>query len=406
MDRKRILLAVNTPAEIDKLRQVLVRSGYEVKVTDNGISALDLTRDFRPNLILSELELAKMDGHHFLREIKSRPATRSIPFIIMSRHRSVSERVHSMKLGVDDYLTVPFDIREVLVRFEIILKEVQALEGKALKTTKGFAGKLSEMTAIEVIQTLEISQKSGTLRLQSGDEEGLALIKEGEVVQATLANLSPREALLRFFTWDEGTFAFEIQEIDCPSQFEDSTASILKMALLYRDRWDRIRKNLPPLQTPIMRNATSEQEELSPEETQVLNQVNGNSKLGKLIDESKLDALKALAILAKLFHKGRIRELPLEAYENGDAAAHNANGSAAGPAAVAIDEMVKKFMHPTALSETGTHPRLDRRSRPERRVKHRRWADNVRHENKIFLSRSELLIIRQKLAGGHGNATR
>ena len=404
MDRKRILLAVNSPSEIDKLRKVLVRSGYEVKVTSNGVSALELAHDFRPHLILSELELAKIDGHHFLREIKSRPATRSTPFIIMSRHRSVSERVHSIKLGADDYVTVPFDIREVLVRFEVILKEVDALQGTTQKSTRGFSGRLTEMNVIEILQALEISRKSGALHIQSGDEEGLILVKDGQIVQATLAELSPRDALLRLITWDDGTFEFEIQEVHHPSQFKDSTESIVKMAMLYRDRWDRIRKNLPPLRTAITLNQTGVQGELSTEESQVLRLVNGNSKLGNLVDESALDALKALSILARLFHKGCIKEIALGQYENGDSS--NISNSNLTAPSNGINDVVKKFMHPAGLKARRHNTRLDRRNRPERRLKHRRWADSVKHENKIHLSRSELVIIREKLAGGHDGSSR
>jgi len=403
MDRKRLLLAVNAPIEIDKLRKVLVRAGYEVKITSDGVSALELARDFRPHLILSELELAKIDGHHFLREIKSRPATRSTPFIIMSRHRSVSERVHSIKLGADDYVTVPFDIREVMVRFEVILKEVDALEGKSQRNTKGFSGRLSEMNAIEILQTLEISQKSGALRIHNEEEEGLLLVKDGQIMQATLADLSARDALLRLITWDEGTFEFEIQEVHQPCQFEDSTESIVKMAMLYRDRWDGIRQKLPPLQTAVTLDQSRATGQLSPEESQVLGLVNGNSKLGHLINESPLDALKALSILARLFRKGCIKEIPFENYEDGDRR-NMLNGNLSG-SSNGINDVIIKFMHPTGLKATRQHARLDRRNRPDRRLKHRRWADNVKHENKIHLSRSELLIIREKLAGGHDGSS-
>ncbi len=398
MERKRILLAVNNITEIEKLRKILISSGYEVQCASDGISALQSSREFRPHLILAELDLAKIDAHHFLQEIKSRAATRAIRFVIMSKHRSVSERVHSIKLGVDEYLTVPFDIREVLVRFEIILNEVGNVEPAAGKQAKGFSGKLIDMNAVELLQTLDISKKSGSLRLFHGEEEGLILMQRGEIVEASLGDLSAREALLRMITWEDGTFEFDIHEINRPSKFKDSTSNIIKMGLLYRDRWDRVRSSLPPLQTRFERSEEDKPapDSLSAEETQVLSSINGNSRIGNIVRESNLDDLKTLAILSRLFHQGRLKELPLEQQDS------SGNGGANGHSAVRsieIADLIQKFLHPdNGTPAKPSRLKLDRRNKKERRNQLRRSSDHRQEENQVFLGRSELLIIRQKLA--------
>ena len=92
MERKRVIIADSDLTEIQELRQALVATGYEVRIVDNGASALKLCREFRPHLILSEVQLPKIDGHHLVRELKSQAATKAIPFVLMSRHRSVEER--------------------------------------------------------------------------------------------------------------------------------------------------------------------------------------------------------------------------------------------------------------------------------------------------------------------------
>src|SRR3990172_8945053 len=137
MERKRVLIAINHPNEIEKFKELLSSYGYEVKIVDNGISALKLSSEFKPHIILCELYLTKVDGHHLLKEIKSQSSTRLIPFILMSRHRSVNERVHSINLGVDDYITLPFDPHEVIARLDVILKEVENYETTPKRNTKG-----------------------------------------------------------------------------------------------------------------------------------------------------------------------------------------------------------------------------------------------------------------------------
>ncbi len=404
MERKRILFAVNHPPAVLELRKSLVTSGYEVKIVDNGAVALTLCREFRPHLLCADHDLTKIDGHHLFRELKLQSATKNIAFVLMSKHRSVDERVHSIDLGVDDYISIPFDLEEILMRFEIILREIETFEALPKNTSKGFSGKLSDLSLIELLQTLEIGQKSGLIKLQSHTAEGVVFLKNGEVRDASLKGLTPKDAIIRMFTWNDGTFRVDLRHIDQEKTLEESTNELVSEGFLYLDTWNKIKNHIPSLQTTV-RLGSETKGSLSPEEKSVMRLVKDTSKLVDLIEQSDFDDLTALKIVTNLYKKNSIIEVPLEEIQSNvkpKSEDTNVNGNP-------ISNLITNFLSPTIRREnlqSVERRRNQRRKDIERRVKPRRWCDFVGEENQIYLNKSELLMIREKLTNGKKNKSK
>ncbi len=399
MERQRILIAVKLPDQIQALRNALVSAGYEVKTVDNGAAALTLCREFRPHLLLAEISLPKIDGHHLLREVKAQSATKNIPFVLLSPHRSVEERVHSIDLGVDDYITIPFDVNEVLLRFEIILKEVEHFETTAYRNTNGFSGRLTEMNVLELLQTLEIGKKTGSVKIQSDEKEGIIYVRKGEIINAALDNLDALHAVFRMFTWLDGMFQFELMEVEQPRGLNVPAVEILQKGLLFRDRWETMVKSLPPLQASVTVSPKVSSMTVTEEENTLLGLVNGRSRLIDLIEKSKLNDLQTLQILVNLFSRGALVEQTTEEiFENGAARSNGCGESATNQQRLA--NVVSKFLKSEngSLSNGTTERRRSDRRRQERRLRHRRRSDLVVERNRIHLNKTELLMIRQKLA--------
>ncbi len=401
MDRKRILIAVNNPPDIEKLRKMLAGAGYEVKVCEDGTKALSLSRDFRPHLILSELNLSKVDGHHFLREIKSQAATRMIPFVLMSRHRSVDERVHSISLGADDYITLPLDLREIMLRFEIILKEVETSESIPRSESKGFSGKLADMNLADLLQTLEIGGKSAAVRLESGDDSGVVFIRGGQVADAVLNELEPLPALFRMFTWSEGAFRVEMREVDQTSEFEETTEHLIEKGMLYRESWESLCQDLPSLDTAVTVSDSVKGAAFSPEERSMLNLLNGGTRMLDLVTQANYDDLQALQLVSELFKKGSLKEVARKPAEQNGLSQPGAE-SKGNSAGTYIDNLISSFINPKQQRlnvRKMERRRSDRRGRSDRRRNSRRWDDFIA-EGRISLNKSELLMIREKLGSG------
>jgi CheY-like chemotaxis protein len=398
MERKRILIAAKVPQQVQELRAALVSNGYEVKMANDGISALNLCRDFLPHLMLAEIELPKIDGHHLFREIKAQSSTHDIPFILLSQHRSVEERVHSINMGVDDYINIPFDVNELLLRFEIILKEIDRFESTATGTAKGFAGKLSDMNVLEALQAMQIAKKSGIVRVQHESREGIIFVKGGEVVDANLDQLDAPSAVFRMITWVDGSFRVEIRSVDQPRAILNPTQELIQNGMIFKDRWEQITRALPPLQAPIKPGENVGRQNFSADEKEVLSKITAESRLIDLVERSRFNDLKALQVVAGLFVRGALVERPAEeTQENGKHASTNGN-SLSDPEH--LSNLVTSFLEEKKGAAKNGHSdrRHNDRRRVERRTRSRRWEDMVAQKNRIYLNKSELLMIREKLS--------
>lgn len=403
MERKRILIAVNTPQELEKLRKMLVDSGYEVKVCTDGVTALALSRSFRPHLIMSELDLAKVDAHHLLRELKSHSATKTTPFVLMSRHRSVDERVHSINLGADDYVTLPLDVREVILRLEIILREIEKLESAPKRVGKGFSGKLYDMGLLDLLQTLEIGKKSCVIKLECGDDEGMVFVIDGRVVDAVHGDLPPLEALFRMFTWIDGAFQVEIRQVERASELDESTEKLVNDGFKYREQWEAFCKRLPPLTTQIRLSENPRNGIVSQDERAILSVMNGQTRMQDLIHKSEFDDLSALKLVAGLYEKGAIEEAPLSDSTNSQNGA-GVNSQTIRAGGEHVINLISNFLTPNDKRlniRNVDRRRAERRSNSDRRNHQRRWDDFVGETNEIHLNKSELLMIRRKLMNGN-----
>jgi DNA-binding response OmpR family regulator len=107
----------------DDIAQVLQRSlrmeGYEVRVADDGVAALDQAHAFLPDLVILDLGLPKLDGVDVARELRGRD---DIPILILTARDALESRVEGLDAGADDYLVKPFERQELLARLRALLR--------------------------------------------------------------------------------------------------------------------------------------------------------------------------------------------------------------------------------------------------------------------------------------------
>ncbi|HEY3376459.1 MAG TPA: hybrid sensor histidine kinase/response regulator [Armatimonadota bacterium] len=121
-----ILVVDDTPANIDLLRKIL-QSRYNVCVASNGECALELAHaDPRPDLILLDIMMPKMDGYEVCRRLKADEATAAIPVIFVTAKSEVEDEAAGFRLGAVDYITKPLSLPIVLARVSTHLALSQA----------------------------------------------------------------------------------------------------------------------------------------------------------------------------------------------------------------------------------------------------------------------------------------
>jgi DNA-binding response OmpR family regulator len=107
----------------DAIAQVLQRSlrmeGYEVRVADDGIEALDEAHAFLPDLVILDLGLPRLDGIEVAKRLRE---SDDVPILVLTARDAVESRVEGLDAGADDYLVKPFERQELLARLRALLR--------------------------------------------------------------------------------------------------------------------------------------------------------------------------------------------------------------------------------------------------------------------------------------------
>ena len=103
----------------DLLRLYLEKEGYEAVIASDGLQGVELFRRLHPELILLDVMLPGMDGWGVCRTVRNESKT---PIIMLTAKSETEDKVNGLELGADDYITKPFEMKEVLARIEAVLR--------------------------------------------------------------------------------------------------------------------------------------------------------------------------------------------------------------------------------------------------------------------------------------------
>ena len=131
MSHERILVVDDDREILRLLRGYLEQAGFVVSVADDGVSALAVLRDLHPDLLLLDLMLPDMDGWEVTRRIRSDGVLAATPIIMITARVEDTDKILGLELGADDYVTKPFNPREVLARVRALLRRQQRTQEMA-----------------------------------------------------------------------------------------------------------------------------------------------------------------------------------------------------------------------------------------------------------------------------------
>ena len=115
-----ILIVEDDPAMLRILRGNFEYSGFAVETARDGEEALRKFVDYKPDVILLDIMLPKIDGHEVCRVVREDGS--EVPIIMLTAKGQESDIVHGLNLGADDYVTKPFSIKELLARVNAVLR--------------------------------------------------------------------------------------------------------------------------------------------------------------------------------------------------------------------------------------------------------------------------------------------
>lgn len=120
MSERRHILVVDDESQITRvLRTSLAAQGYEIRIANDGEMALEIMKDWLPNLIVTDLAMPNVDGVELCRRVRS---ISDVPIIVLSVRGEERSKIQALDAGADDYVTKPFSINELSARIRAHLR--------------------------------------------------------------------------------------------------------------------------------------------------------------------------------------------------------------------------------------------------------------------------------------------
>ena len=130
MQKEKILVVDDDKNICELLRMYLEKEGYVVLMAHNGIDAVNAFNTGNPDLILLDIMLPQLDGWQVCREIRK---LSEAPIIMLTAKDEVFDKVLGLELGADDYVTKPFDTKEIVARIKAVLRRTSAVKSGDIK---------------------------------------------------------------------------------------------------------------------------------------------------------------------------------------------------------------------------------------------------------------------------------
>jgi DNA-binding response OmpR family regulator len=310
--RQSLLLVDADPRSLRVLEVSLRKAGYSVATCGDAEQALEMVDISKPDLIISDTRLPGMDGFDLIQNLRQNPHYADIPFMFLSSDVSVENKVRGLELGVEDYLTKPIYIKEIITRVNLELQRRQreGLQERTSTSKTRFSGSLGDMGLVDLLQTIDISRKSGVLHLSSGEQSGAIYFTDGRIVHAELGKLRGESAVYRVLVWNEGHFDLEFRPVRVDEEtIRTSTQGLLMEGMRRVDEWGRLLEQLPILESVFEVDEGQLLERLAeiPDEiNDILKLFDGRRTVLKVVDERGEDDLATLTAISKLYFEGLI----------------------------------------------------------------------------------------------------
>ena len=133
-EQKTILVVDDEQPIIDILVYNLKKEGYNVIEANDGITAVDVALDKKPDLILLDIMLPRLDGLSVCKRIKN---SLNVPILMLTAKDGEIDKILGLELGADDYITKPFSVRELVARVKANLRKVEAVANYKLANETG-----------------------------------------------------------------------------------------------------------------------------------------------------------------------------------------------------------------------------------------------------------------------------
>ncbi len=185
--KSKILLIEDDAIVRETTAELLVLSGFEVETAENGMFGVDKAKTFLPDVIVCDIMMPELDGYGVLYLLSKDKVTSSIPFIFLTAKVERGDMRKGMELGADDYITKPFEEKELLNAIEARLKKVTVFKENFERNSNGIDKFFDQAKALDELRNLSndrevVKYRRGeVIYREGGYPREIFLIEKGKV---------------------------------------------------------------------------------------------------------------------------------------------------------------------------------------------------------------------------------
>lgn len=212
----------------------------DAQAAADGADALLKIVDEPPDLILCDYRMPGLDGRQLYDKLRARQQTKLIPFIFLASRGDIEEKLRPIVEGVEDFIAKPFFLKDLVRRTKKVIDRLQLekLQNRAVRPGV-IQGRLEEMSILDLMQSLEMGQKSCRLTIRHGDDTCEMFFSSGQCADARLGGLEGEAAVFQVVRWPAGDFEIDFNSTASRSTISRTTTGLLMEALRLMDEGQR-----------------------------------------------------------------------------------------------------------------------------------------------------------------------
>jgi CheY-like chemotaxis protein len=212
----------------------------DVRVAGDGADALLKIVDDPPDLVLCDYRMPGLDGRKLYEKLRTRQQSRQMPFIFLASRSDIEEKLRPMVDGVEEFIPKPFFLKDLVRRTKKVIDRLllEKLQNRAVRPGV-IQGRLEEMSILDLMQSLEMGQKSCRLTIRHGDDACELFFASGQCTDAKLGSSEGEAAVFQAVRWPDGEFEIDFNSAPSRSTIERSTTGLLMEALRLMDEGNR-----------------------------------------------------------------------------------------------------------------------------------------------------------------------
>lgn len=309
---RRVLVADGDSGRADTIARAFSEQGFSVRTVAHGAAALEAALEDVPDAVVCQLDLPLITGFRLAAILRANPRTRAAKLVYLGDTSADAER---RDLG-GPVLVPPVHPGAVLTCVEAELGEApENPSGGALAADN--AGQLTQLPLSDVLELFHVSRKTGAVEVVRGlgrtrRQVGRIVLREGDVIDASIGDTKGKKALFRLLTWNQGSFSFRPGPIEGAAGIATPTRALLSEGLRQVREWERIAVDLPPMGATVTLGAQAEAlaGDFHPLTREVLGALSRHERVEDVVDACEAPDYQVLRTLQALIQRGLVGTTP------------------------------------------------------------------------------------------------